>query len=272
MASDKKSALHTFLFVFLLTLLFLFLDKLGQINWLKGVFADFLNPVRSAIYSVYQRTMSADKKQDKHGVDRRILEEKLGQLEIENQVFKVKVAELERENQSMRRLLQAPLPASWQFLPAKVVGFAEERLLIDKGKRDDLLEGQAVVFGKAYVGQITELGYKNAWVETAYHKELDLAVRVAGKTVFGKLKVLNGQIIVDEVERNKALSVGDLLVTRGSPKDSPKENLDESVPAGILVGEIKTLIDDPTASFQKARVDPAVEPGELVDVFVVVEY
>lgn len=254
-ATEKKSAFNYFVFFFLLSLLFLLLDKFNQLSWLKGFAAGFVNPVRVSVYSFYKE-LKLSGKSDKGA---QILEEKLEQLEIEAGVLKSQISELEQENQSMRRLLGAPFPASLQFLPVKIIGEKAGEIFINKGRKDGILKGQAVVFGKSYVGRILRLDDETGRVETLYHKELDLPVRVAGTAISGKLRLFNGQIIIDEVERNKDLSVGNILVISG----------DEVSPAGIVVGELKRIIDEPTAFFQRAQVKPMVEPGELVDVFVV---
>lgn len=268
MASEKRSVFHTFFLLFLLSFFLLFLDKFDYFSWFKGFAANFANPAKESIYFIYQKVTSLDSPSwctpgfrtsgDECGI---VLEEKLKQFEIEVQDLKVKVGELKQENQSMRQLLEAPLPASWQFLPAKIIGYKQGELFLNRGKKDDIMEGQVIVFGQAYVGQILRAEDRNAWARTLYHREAELSVRVSGTNIVGKLKNLNGQTIVDEVERDKKLNVGSILVTRGEKK----------IPAGITVGEIKRIVDDPITPFQKAQVEPAVDPRELVDVFVITE-
>jgi len=253
--SEGKSTLHRFFALLVLSFLLLALDRFGKLGWLRSLVAEVGNPAKTGLYSVYQKS----RKIGKISGEDPALQERLKQQEIELQGLRSKIAELEQENETMRKLLGAPLPASWQFLPAKITGFKDGEIFINQGKSQGILASQAVLFEEAYVGKVVEVAERNARIRGLFHKDLDLGVRIAGTAISGKLRLFNGQVIVDEIDRSKEAKVGDILVTSG----------DGSVPAGILVGEIKSLIDDPTASFQKALVEPAVDVKELVDVFVV---
>jgi len=262
--SEKKSALHRFFILLVLSFLLLVLDRFGKLSWLKSLVAEIGNPAKAGIYNLYQ----ASKKIGGVSNKGQTLQDKLQQQEIELQGLRAKIAELEQENEAIRKLLGAPLPASWQFLPAKITGYKNGEIFINQGENQGISVGQAALFEEAYVGKVVEAAEKSARVRSLFHKDLNLPVRIAGEAISGRLRLFNGQVIVDEIDRDfprgnddKNLKVGDILVTQGH----------EEMPAGILVGEIKSLIDDPTAPFQKALVEPAVDVKELVNVFIVME-
>jgi len=58
------------------------------------------------------------------------LERKIAELKMENQQLRV-------DNQAMRKLLGAPLPMEWKFLPAHVLG-KTRYLVIDQGRRSQV--------------------------------------------------------------------------------------------------------------------------------------
>ncbi|HVJ55021.1 MAG TPA: rod shape-determining protein MreC [Aliidongia sp.] len=75
---------------------------------------------------------------------------------------------LDRENQELRSLLNyQPEGAGW-FVTAEVIGTSggsySRNLLVDRGQRDGVAKGQAVVSGSGLVGRVAEVGERAARV------------------------------------------------------------------------------------------------------------
>ncbi len=174
-------------------------------------------------------------------------------------LLQAEVAKLKAENRELRKLLGAPMPASWQFIPAKILSLKDEWLTLNVGSKDGISPGmnvlllaegnQGILIGRVgrvdpYLAQADLIS--NARVRTT-----------AGAT--GKIKRQNSSLELLEVEQKYNLSQGDLIVSEG------KDGWLPDLPVG-RVGKIDTV---PTAIYQSAQVEPIVELGSISQIFVV---
>lgn len=151
------------------------------------------------------------------------------------------------------------MPASWQFIPAKILSLKDEWLTLNVGSKDGISPGmnvlllaegnQGILIGRVgrvdpYLAQADLIS--NARVRTT-----------AGAT--GKIKRQNSSLELLEVEQKYNLSQGDLIVSEG------KDGWLPDLPVG-RVGKIDTV---PTAIYQSAQVEPIVELGSISQIFVV---
>lgn len=170
--------------------------------------------------------------------------------------LEAQISALKKENADMRRLLGAPLPSNWQFLPAKVIGEEDGILLLDKGRSDGLTIGQVAVFENIFVGRIVSLGEQICRLETLESKNLKIQATVKnpafeGATARGILSNSSGKLILDQVLLDESLLEGDLVLT-----------------GDLLIGKVKNV--SKTSLFQKAEVEPLISYSEQENVFLVI--
>jgi len=170
--------------------------------------------------------------------------------------LEAQISALKKENADMRRLLGAPLPSNWQFLPAKVIGEEDGILLLDKGRSDGLTIGQVAVFENVFVGRIVSLGEQICRLETLESKNLKIQATVKnpafeGATARGILSNSSGKLILDQVLLDESLLEGDLVLT-----------------GDLLIGKVKNV--SKTSLFQKAEVEPLISYSEQENVFLVI--
>ncbi|PJE67784.1 hypothetical protein COU95_00475 [Candidatus Shapirobacteria bacterium CG10_big_fil_rev_8_21_14_0_10_40_9] len=232
----KQQALLIFVLASLLLIIF---DQLGVIRPIRGRIERILIPIEERLYSLKSKQ------------EPQVLKEERKITDLEAQI-----SALKKENADMRRLLGAPLPSNWQFLPAKVIGEEDGILLLDKGRSDGLTIGQVAVFENIFVGRIVSLGEQICRLETLESKNLKIQATVKnpafeGATARGILSNSSGKLILDQVLLDESLLEGDLVLT-----------------GDLLIGKVKNV--SKTSLFQKAEVEPLISYSEQENVFLVI--
>jgi len=258
----RKNWILFFFLLFLSGILF-FLDKKKIIKKPKG----FLEkPILKAEEKIYGLKNLGEEK-IKPIFRGKALEKELLRLQGELQRLAVEQNQLSsclEENERIRKLLGAPLPAKWKFLPAKVIG-GGEKIRIDKGEKDGVKKGMIVVSENILVGRVVEIGEGNSLLETPLTSKVSLPVaikRPVGKGIQarGILRPAGGSLVLSEVLQSEDIQKGDLVVSSG----------DESWPADLLIGQISDVLPKSAEVYQKARVKPLLEYDKLRIVFVII--
>ena len=198
-------------------------------------------------------------------------------LEEENRTLKQKIAQLQEENYGMkemklanerlRELLQFRKKNSSSMIGAEVIGQDPsswfKSVTIDKGERDGVKKGMAVISPAGVIGQILKTAphYAVVLLLTDYNSAIDSVVqRTRAKAIVeGKgenrcqLKYL---LRADEV------AVGDVVITSGLGGNFPK---------GLMIGDIKKVDKKGHGVFQYAELVPSVDLTQLEEVFVIME-
>lgn len=190
---------------------------------------------------------------------------KIANLEERNRELLEKSSRLlifEKENKILKEQLNILNERNKKVVMAKVVGY-RSGFKLDKGSLDKIKIGMPVVYGKNLVGKIKEVSLSTAMVELPTDTHSKIMVYM-GKT---KAKgILSGRFdsscILDFVEQNEALEIGDFLYTTG-------EN--GIIPADFTVGTIKSVEKSEKDLFQKALVEPVLDFRKLTVVLVIVE-
>ncbi len=198
-------------------------------------------------------------------------------LEKENRALRKRIAELEEENhrikemklanERLRQLLSFREKNSPSMIGAEVIGQDPsswfKSITIDKGERDGVKKGMAVISPAGVVGQILKTAphYAMVLLITDYNSAIDSIVeRTRAKAIVeGKgenrcqLKYL---LRADEVV------LGDVVVTSGLCGNFSK---------GLMVGEIKKVDKKGHGVFQFAELIPSVDMTQLEEVFIIME-
>ncbi len=256
--SGGKNLPGAFLAFVFLSLVLLFLDSRGFLRGIKGAGEELILPVKEKLYEL--KNAKTERLKDDQGAERKIAE-----LEVE-------IGTLKAENASMRRLLGAPLPSDWRFLPARVIGETGGDILeIDKGRQDNLREGMVVVLDNYFIGRIFSLGEHFAKVRLPLAEESRIlaSVRQAGDKpgesallargiVFGQGSRMN----LEQVLLSETLKEGDWVVTTG----------DETTPQNLILGKVGRVNRREGEIFQSAEVAPLLTIRSLENVFVVTHF
>jgi rod shape-determining protein MreC len=198
-------------------------------------------------------------------------------LEKENRVLKQKIAELQEENYRMkemkltnerlRQLLQFREKHSSSMIGAEVIGQDPsswfKSVTIDKGERDGVKKGMAVISPAGVIGQVLKTAphYAIVLLITDYNSAIDSIIQRTRSKAIVEGKGEN-RCQLKYLLRTEEVVVGDIVVTSGLGGNFPK---------GLMVGEIQKVDKKGHGIFQYAELMPSVDMAKLEEVFVIME-
>ncbi len=198
-------------------------------------------------------------------------------LESENRMLKQKIAQLQEENHRMneinlanerlRQLLQFREKNFPSMIGAEVIGrdpsFWFKSVMIDKGERDGVKKGMAVVSPMGVIGQVLKIApdYATVLLITDYNSAVDCVVERSRAKAIVEGKGEN-RCQLKYLLRAEEVAVGDIVVTSGLGGNFPK---------GLMVGEVKKVDKKGHGVFQYAELVPSVDMTRLEEVFVIME-
>ncbi|MCX6725776.1 MAG: rod shape-determining protein MreC [Candidatus Shapirobacteria bacterium] len=191
-----------------------------------------------------------------------LLEGKLRQLAVEQNQLSL----CQEENEKIKKMLGASLPASWQFMEAKVIGL-NEKMKIDKGEREGIKTGMNVLSENILLGRIETVQEHQSLIQMVYQPNLKIPVVVkranqAGVQARGLLiGQYKNKMILDRVLQGEDLQKGDIVVTSGEEGWLPD----------LVIGQIEEVIPKSAEVYQKATVSPLIDYQKLRIVFLVVK-
>jgi len=177
----------------------------------------------------------------------------------------LRFGELEGENARLAGLLSLRDVLPGAAYGARVIGRDPSpqamTLTIDRGARDGVRRGMAVVTPQGVVGQVAEASHTAARVVllTDHNSGVDAIVqrsRARGVVKGGA----DGACLMDYLHRDADVKVGDRILTSG---------LDGTFPKGLVVGEVIEVGYGHRGLLQNAVVKPSVALDRLEEVLVV---
>jgi rod shape-determining protein MreC len=176
-------------------------------------------------------------------------------------------AEMRRENEELRAQFNLPDSAKRTLLPANVVSYQPDNvrqyMTINRGSKDGLRDGLAVISGGSLVGKLSDVTRTSAKVFLVTDPSFKVSAidqdstnRAAG-TVTGHL---GSGLIMDKIAQTDGVKQGDTVITSGLGGELPK---------GILIGQVQGVYQQDNAVFQSAQLISDVKFNRLEMVFVV---
>ncbi len=177
-----------------------------------------------------------------------------------------RMASLEQENTRLRALLESTAKVSDRVLIAEILAVDmnpfRQRVVINKGSRDGVFVGQALIDADGVVGQVTRDQVFSA--EAILISDVEHAVPVELlRTRQRTIAVGTGQVdrlSLPFLPRNADVQPGDLLVTSG---------LGGSFPPGYPVGTITEVGSEPGEPFLSVSARPAARLGRVREVLLI---
>ncbi len=195
------------------------------------------------------------------------------ELWSENRQLRQKVTELTAEqdnwrnamleNIRLRKLLGFRDRPEFTYLASEVIArdplLTLSSLLLDKGRRDSVRVGQAVVTAEGIAGIIYRADRTQSVALLATDRNFAASVRIERSRVDGIIRWAGGgSLEMTEVPRNLDVRTGDRVVTSG---------LGGVIPGGLPVGVVTRVMRN-EGLFLKVLVEPYVEYSRLEEVFV----
>ncbi len=263
----------------------------GPLHTVQLGAAEVLQPARSVFATLFDPLQRA--KESVEGAFDNSEEQRLERKLQESQALAAQASRLERENARLRELLKGQR-ATYEYGPlARVVAPVgdqfTQRIVINVGTEDGVEPNRPVVIGEnTLVGRTTEVSRHTAQVMLVTDQMFAAGVRIIPPAEFdpasgelspavtdenvsygqGLLETnLEGYFGVDLVSLSARAEEGDYVVTSGRAGD--KELL---FPPGLYVGKIESVSSQDYNQFKKIVVDPAMNPQDLEEVRVIVDW
>lgn len=182
--------------------------------------------------------------------------------ERETAELRVKISSLVEENLAQKRLLGAPLPKNWQFLPVKVIGVGEESLILSAGRADGVKEGMTGVFEETCLGKVVEVSEKISVLRLPSFFEEKLVVKIVSERkdeIVGKGLLVGrgqGRMKIEQILSTEGVKKGDFVVTDVDGGD-------------LLVGQVEEVEEAKGEVFKTAQIKRLYLPEKLETVFLV---
>ena len=160
---------------------------------------------------------------------------------------------LEHENAQLRALKAALPPLVSRQQVAEVVSLEmnplRQRLLVNKGKQDEIFDGQAVLDARGLLGQVSRAGPWSAEIILITDPEHAVPVQLArnGLRSIAVGAGNSGELLLPYLPVNSDVKAGDLLVTSG---------LGGVFPAGYPVAVVTGIKRDPVMLLAQVRARP----------------
>jgi rod shape-determining protein MreC len=253
--------------------------------------AEVLKPVRSVVDSAVAPIGEAREKVE-YALDTSEVDRLRRQVR-KSEELAVQASRLERENARLRELLKGERTI-YKYGPlARVIAPVgdqfTERIQIDVGSQDGIKADMPVVIGEnTLVGRTTEVSRSTAEVMLVTDQMFAAGVRIIPPAKFdpasdqlspavtaddasygeGLLRTnLEGYLGIDFVDFSARAEEGDYVVTSGRAGD--RELL---FPPGLFVGTVEQVSSQDIEQYKKIVVDPAMNPDDLEEVRVIVDW
>lgn len=167
-------------------------------------------------------------------------------------------------NLYLEELLAFKDKLSFQPLAARVVGkepaYWYQTIVVDRGRKDDVLEGMIVLAPSGVVGQVIHTGEHYSKILLANAPSSAIDAMIQKNRIRGILKGAGEHgFVLQYVLKNVDIEEGDYIVTAG---------IGGVFPAGIPIGRVSKIHKKKRGMFQEIEVQPHVDFQKLEFVFI----
>jgi rod shape-determining protein MreC len=268
--NQRATPLRLLIFVAVCVVLMI-LDQNGRLIGIKGLILRPVLPLQSGLTSLAGSAQSVVNLFYDLGTLRQRnqdLQELADRLTVEN----VRLRDIEIEDANLRSLLNfRQSNPNFVMRGGQIVGRVVGRdpnflkyLVIDLGSNQGIAAGMPVMSDVGLVGRIIEVNASSSKVLLITDPNSAVNVIVQGSRVLGVLQGVDGSNpVVNYLTQDAVISPGDIVLTSG---------LGESLPKGLVIGQILSVRRRDYEMFQQAEVRPTVNFGRLELVLVITDF
>jgi rod shape-determining protein MreC len=202
------------------------------------------------------------------GVDEQIEKLKEENLNLRKQLKDQE--KIEKENAALRDQFETAFPSSYDLIPADVIGApgfipgisSPDSLVLNKGSKDGLEKGLAVVFKDNLVGIIEKVSKNISRVRLTTDPSSSFTAKTESLAE-GIVKGAGGAIVFENVLLSYEINAQEIVLTKG--------DVDENsigTPPDLVIGRIKSVDKKASELFQKAKIESFIDFKSLSKVFV----
>lgn len=263
-----KKRLLFFLIIVIFSLLFIFLDSRGALDYPKSAINYLIAPISKPLWSTtgkISRLFSLILNFKNVNSENEALKNQNQKLLAENAYFKNYIKE--KDILDKARDIQTQNNFNWQI--AGIIGMDSQNwndfIILDVGYKNGISVGMPVITeNKQLVGKVVEVDNDFSKAITIFNPLLKVGVKTQDSQAFG---ILNGDrtnnLIMDFVAKEKLLNNGETVLT--SAKDGV-------FPEGIVVGIIKDFQVKPENLFQTVNVKNNLDIYNIDKVLILADF
>jgi len=251
-----------------LAIVLLFLHGLGWLQPVESLLTIPLTPLQRLIADLGRNAMDAV------GFLREIrdLREEVTRLRVQVedlQTENLRLRELAAENAELKALLGIVREnPQTTFVTATVIGYETDPylrfLILDVGIRQGVREGMAVITqGSALVGRVASASLNRSRVRLLNDGGSQVGALLQTTRATGiVIGQPDGSLVLDFVRPDEQILPGDVVLTSG---------VGGQIPRALVIGQVAEVLQG-REPFQRARIQPAVDPRRLSYVLVITSF
>lgn len=172
--------------------------------------------------------------------------------------------ELIEENKQLKNALDIENTLSdFDIINATVIerntAYWFNNITINKGKKDGIDVGMAVVIKEGIIGKIENVSYFTSTIKliTSNDKNNKISIRINSKDkTYNNILTtdIDGQMVITGIDKDSTIEVGNTIVTSG---------LSEVFPSGIIIGKISKIENDEYGISKKAFVESQADINNI---------
>lgn len=179
----------------------------------------------------------------------------------------VELDELSLENQRLRDLLEFKKGSPHSLITARVIARDPSSwssvVVIDKGKKDQIVPNLAVITSAGLVGRIVEVGNSTSKVILLNNLNFAVSAIVQRSRQEGLVTgTLENRLVMRYLPSDSDLKPGDILLSSGLTKIFPK---------GLLIGKVAEIEKEFSGLSLFCLIEPAVDLRRLEEVLVILK-
>lgn len=254
-----------FLFTLFLTLIILGVSFLGGFNFLTSFLEKGTSAVQGVSLEFFRKIpfLSDDLK--------------IKRLKDENLTLLGKIADqekLRKENAALSDQFKTQNSQNNKLLKAKIIGApgfvpgisSPQYFILNRGTKDNVKKGQAVLFKDNLVGKISQVSPNLSKVDILTNSFFSFTAQTE-KGVVGVVKGKGAELTLDNVLLPDDIKTEEIVFSKG---DINSEGI--GIPPDLVVGKIVSVEKNPSALFQKAKLQSFIGFNQLSTVFIFVSF
>lgn len=172
--------------------------------------------------------------------------------------------ESKKENENLKKLLSFAGEQDNEWIASQISTYDPNNfiksVIIDKGERDGIKKGAAVISEGYLVGKVSEVRFSYSRVILITDSNSAIPSIVQGTSVSGLTRGLIGfGLTLDSIPQGEKIEAGDVIISSGLGGDLPR---------GLIIGRVEDVESSDNSIFQKARLRPAANFRNLRHVLV----
>lgn len=174
--------------------------------------------------------------------------------------------ELSLENERLKKLLSFKEQSPYALVAARIIAKDPSNwsrgVVINKGFKQGIRQGNAVVTGLGLVGRVLEVSAHTSKIILINDLDNAVSARIQRTREEGVVSgTLLGGIVMRYLEKDSDAAAGDIVLTSG---------LSRNYPASLLIGEIRAVREEPQGLGRQCIIKPAVDLNKVEEVLVII--